>query len=458
MLKFEKKMKTLVALCTISLLLVQEAICSAMRQQMLTQFQAKLQEMAVTKPPFPFSSPKKDGRVFYPIGYGADPTGAQDSSDAILKALGDALKVQNGSELLPGINDLGGVVIDFQGGNYKISKPIRFPAAAAGNLVMKGGTLRASNTFPGNRHIIELWSPNSELIKEIDSYNFNHLININQQDNVGIYYEDITFRDILFDSSFRGGGILIIDSTRIRIDNCFFLHFTTQGILVERGHETFISSSFLGQHSTVGKDKGEKDYSGTAIDIAGVHCYNKATSFGGVGILVKIGASLTRLDNCYMDFTAIVIEDPSQVHVTNGLFFGDANVVLKSIKGQISGINIVNNMFNGDPRFMNPVVKLDGDFTSIDQVVINKNNVQGMSMKSTEGKLMVTGNGTKWVADFSLVLVFPNRIRHFQYSFYVLDVPAAGLVTHAVTNVSNNLVVVESNTAVNGIVSVAVDQ
>ncbi|XP_057986042.1 polygalacturonase QRT3 isoform X3 [Hevea brasiliensis] len=444
MLKFEKKMKTLVALCTISLLLVQEAICSAMRQQMLTQFQAKLQEMAVTKPPFPFSSPKKDGRVFYPIGYGADPTGAQDSSDAILKALGDALKVQNGSELLPGINDLGGVVIDFQGGNYKISKPIRFPAAAAGNLVMKGGTLRASNTFPGNRHIIELWSPNSELIKEIDSYNFNHLININQQDNVGIYYEDITFRDILFDSSFRGGGILIIDSTRIRIDNCFFLHFTTQGILVERGHETFISSSFLGQHSTVGKDKGEKDYSGTAIDIA--------------GILVKIGASLTRLDNCYMDFTAIVIEDPSQVHVTNGLFFGDANVVLKSIKGQISGINIVNNMFNGDPRFMNPVVKLDGDFTSIDQVVINKNNVQGMSMKSTEGKLMVTGNGTKWVADFSLVLVFPNRIRHFQYSFYVLDVPAAGLVTHAVTNVSNNLVVVESNTAVNGIVSVAVDQ
>ncbi|KAF2299622.1 hypothetical protein GH714_000370 [Hevea brasiliensis] len=78
----------------------------------------------------------EDGRVFYPIGYGADPTGAQESSDGILKALGDALKVQNGSELLPGINDLGGVVIDFQGGNYKISKPIRFPAAAAGNLVV----------------------------------------------------------------------------------------------------------------------------------------------------------------------------------------------------------------------------------------------------------------------------------------------------------------------------------
>lgn len=351
---------------------------------------------------------------------------------------------------------------------------------------MKGGTLRASNTFPGDRHLVELWPPNSELLKEMDSNNFLHLTDVNQQDNVGIYYEDITFRDILFDSSFRGGGILIIDSARVRIDNCFFLHFTTQGILVEKGHETFISSTFLGQHSSVGGDKGEKDYSGTAIDIAGndnsinnavifsaaigillrgqanlvtgVHCYNKATGFGGIGILVKIGASLTRLDNCYLDFTAIVLEDPSQVHVTNGLFFGDANVVLKSIKGQVSGLTIVNNMFNGDPKFMNPVVKLDGDFTSIDQVVIHKNNVHGMRLKSTEGKLTVTGNGTKWVADFSSVLVFRNQISHFQYSFYVVEVPAAGLVTHAVTNVSNNVVVVESNTAVNGIISVAVDQ
>lgn len=67
-------------------------------------------------------------RVFYPIKYGADPAGERDSSDAILKALSYAFQVQNELELLPGINDLAGVVIDLQGGNYKISKPIRFPA------------------------------------------------------------------------------------------------------------------------------------------------------------------------------------------------------------------------------------------------------------------------------------------------------------------------------------------
>jgi hypothetical protein len=72
----------------------------------------------------------------YPIEYGADPTGENESSDAIMKAIEDAFEMDNkGLELLPGIRDLGGAVIDFQGGNYKISKPITFPSSA-GNLVV----------------------------------------------------------------------------------------------------------------------------------------------------------------------------------------------------------------------------------------------------------------------------------------------------------------------------------
>lgn len=75
------------------------------------------------------------GRVFYPIAYGADPTGANESSDAFLKTLGDAFQLQNGLKLLPGINDLGGAVIDLQGGNYKINQPLRFPSGG-GNVVV----------------------------------------------------------------------------------------------------------------------------------------------------------------------------------------------------------------------------------------------------------------------------------------------------------------------------------
>jgi hypothetical protein len=348
-------------------------------------------------------------------------------------------------------------------------------------LKVKGGTLRASNTFPTDRHLVELCASSSKLLQNATTAYNNELL----QQTIGIYYEDITFRDILFDSSYRGGGIFIVDSARIRIDNCFFLHFTTEGIKVQSGHETFISSSFLGQHSTVGGDKGERQFSGTAIDLAsndnaitdvaifsaaigivvrgqanmitGVHCYNKATGFGGIGILLKLaGNSQTRIDNCYMDYNSIVMEDPVQVHVTNGFFLGDGNIVLKSIKGKVYGLNIVNNMFSGNPNNNVPIVKLDGGFSDIDQVVIDMNNVIGMILRSTVGKLNVDGNGTKWVGDFSNVLVFPNRISHFQYSFHALEGPK--FVAHSVSNVSNNVVVVESEKPVHGVVSFFVEQ
>lgn len=310
-----------------------------------------------------------------------------------------------------------------------------------------------------------------------------HSFSERKDQNTGIYYEEITFRDILFDSNYQGGGLFVTDSARILINNCFFIHFTTQGILVERGHETFISSCFLGQHPTVGGDRGERSFSGTAIELAstdnavtdvaifsaaigitlrgqaniitGVHCYNKATYFGGTGILVR--AAQTRMESCYLDYNTIVIEDPAQVHVSNGYFLGDGNIVLKSIKGQISGLNIINNIFLGNAKNMVPIVKLDGEFTNIDQVVIDNNIVNGMSLKSTIGKLMVTGNGTRWVADFSSIMVFPNKINHVQYSVYIKGM-VAGFPAHAITNVSNNVVVVESEKALDGVISVLVDQ
>lgn len=394
----------------------------------------------------------------------------------------DAFKLQKGLQLVAGVNDLGGVIIDLQGGDYKISKPITL--LPGGNIVVKGGTLRASDTFPGDRHLVEMWSSNSKKLQTKEYMQGGNFSGIYAQNN-GIYYEDVTFRDILFDSRYRGGGLFIVDSARTRINNCFFLHFTTEGILVQQGHETFISSCFLGQHSTVGGDHGEKDYSGVGIDLAsndnaitdvaifsaatgivlrgqanilsGVHCYNKAAGFGGIGILVKLaGNSLTRIDNCYMDYTGIVTEDPVQVHVTNCLFLGDANILIKAVEGQILGLNIVDNMFNGDPNKKVPIVSLEGQFSNVDQVLIDRNNVNGMGLRSTVGKLTVSGNGTKWEADFSSVLVFPNRISHVQYSFYAQGEPK--FVAHSVTNVSDNVVVVESEKEAKGLVHFSVEQ
>lgn len=149
------------------------------------------------------------------------------------------------------------------------------------------------------------------------------------------------------------------------------------------------------------------------------------------------------------------MEDPVQVHVSNGFFLGDANIVLKSISGRVFGLNIVDNIFTGNNNKV-PIVALDGQFSNIDQVVADRNSVTGMSLRSTVGKLSVSGNGTQWVADFSNILLFPNRISNFQYSFYAQGEPK--FLAHSVTNVTNNVVLVESEKTAQGIVSFLVEQ
>ncbi|KAL6992070.1 hypothetical protein U1Q18_010181 [Sarracenia purpurea var. burkii] len=284
------------------------------------------------------------------------------------------------------------------------------------------GNFRASDTIPADQHLIELWSPNSQPLKKTHPGGFSS----RSDKNSDIYYEGITFRKVLFDSSFQGGRLFAIYAVRIRINNCFFIHFTTDGILVHKHHET-ISNCFSANTPQINTYRIDHDFSSTAIDLAsndlasndnavtnmltGVHCYNKATSFGGVGIVVKAGQ--TRINSCYLDFNSILIEDPFQVIVSNGFFLGDGNIVMKvKKKDQISGLSIVNNVFSRDPKNMVPIVKLEGQFTKVDQVVIEWDEVV---INGGEG------NGArKWDpvgGDFSSVMVFPNRINRVQYSF-----------------------------------------
>ncbi|KAF5184368.1 polygalacturonase QRT3, partial [Thalictrum thalictroides] len=127
-------------LCVFLVIFCQEAFCSfSPPSSKSREYYAKFKNIiaAKSKPLVNLQANglKQDGRVFYPIGYGADPTGAKDSSAAILNALADAFKVSSGLELLRGVHDLGGAVIDLQGASYKIDHPIRLPAQGGGNVV-----------------------------------------------------------------------------------------------------------------------------------------------------------------------------------------------------------------------------------------------------------------------------------------------------------------------------------
>ncbi|KAL3523135.1 hypothetical protein ACH5RR_015969 [Cinchona calisaya] len=402
--------------------------------------------------------------IYNVTSYGADPSGKTDSTDAILKALSDAVEGPSNGFLMNGIMNLGGAQINLEGGNYLISRPLQL-LAGRGNLMIHGGSLKASNTFPGDRYLIELSDTNKN-----GPYN----------------YEFVTLRDLLLDSSFRGGGIQVVNSLRISIDNCYITHFTTKGISVQGGHETYIRNCFLGQKITAGGDPDERNFSGTGISlmgndnavtdvvifsaaigiiisgqantISGVHCYNKATGFGGTGIYLKLpGLTQTRIVNSYLDYTGIVAEDPVQLDIANCFFLGDAFIVLKSINGLVNGVNIVDNMFSGTNKGID-IVQLDqknGPFTKIDQVFIDRNNVDGMNLKASVARRSVQGNGTSWNVDFNPILLFPDFVKHVQYT---LSSSGSTFPKHALRNVSNNNVLIESDIPVQASVFVMVDQ
>ncbi|PNY02199.1 polygalacturonase QRT3-like protein, partial [Trifolium pratense] len=138
--------------------------------------------------PSPSPMPPKDLKKpheYLVTSYGADPTGNSDSTEALLAAIADAAKGPSKGFLMNDIIDLGGAQINLEGGNYLISKPLQFPVAGVGNLMIHGGSIRASNTFPPNKNLIDLSNYGST------SHSYN--------------YEYITLKDLFLDSNFKGG-------------------------------------------------------------------------------------------------------------------------------------------------------------------------------------------------------------------------------------------------------------
>ncbi|WOL15868.1 polygalacturonase QRT3 [Canna indica] len=422
------------------------------------------------------SATNSASRVYHVTDYGADPTGKSDSAAAISKAISAAFAAAaaSGLSLFAGIANLGGVEIHLDGGLYLISSPLVLPPGV-GNINIHGGSLRAADDFPADRYLIELWAAHSTSQKNSSSADGGA--------SSEYAYEFVTLRDLVLDCNYRGGGIAVVDSLRIGIDNVYIVHFTSEGVSVQAGHETMIRNSFIGQHITAGGDAGEKNFTGTGISLAGndnavtdvvifsadigvlvsgqansltgVHCYNKATGWGGTGIYLKLpGLTQTRITNCYLDYTGIVSEDPVQLHISGSFFLGDANVVLKSVKGVINGVDIVGNMFAGGGKDVD-IVKLDGKFTDVNQVTVSRNSARGMTARSTAARATVDGNGTTWAVDFSPVLLFPDRIGHVQYTLVAAD---SAFPSHRLRNVSANRVVIESDVAVSATVHVEVDQ
>ncbi|KAF6135328.1 hypothetical protein GIB67_027202 [Kingdonia uniflora] len=99
-------------------------------------------------------------------------------------------------------------------------------------------------------------------------------------------------------------------------------------------------------------------------------------------------------------------------------------------------------MFSGSGKGID-IVQINRNFGNIYQVVIDQNNARGMNLKATVARGFTQGNGTLWSVDFNWALLFPNRIRHVQYSLSTSE----SFPNHVLQNVSGNRVLVESNVA-----------
>lgn len=300
-------------------------------------------------------------------------------------------------------------------------------------------------------------------------------------------YEDIVIRDLSLDANFRGGGLLIVDSIRVTVENVYVTHFKTDGILVEGGHEALIRDSFFGQYITSGGDPREKDFSGIGINLigngnvvsdvvifsgaygvsvsgvgnylSGVHAYNKISSLGGVGIYLQLpGYTQTRILGCHLQGTGIIAEDPLQLVISSNYFSGDANIVLRSTKKthSVSYVTITGNMFTGSSRGV-PIVELDeaaGRFTSVFDTLVDQNTAYGMTLKATVARATLSSSYT-WRLNLNERLLFRDFIQNCQYSMFVngKDFPR-----HVLRSVKDNTVLVDADARVTGTVSVLVDQ
>lgn len=363
------------------------------------------------------------------------------------------------------------------------------PACWNVELQIHGGTIRATSNFPQDGYLIELWSSYSQSLR-------SNQTKASLRERKGrslplakefLAYENIIIRDLLLDASFRGGGLLIVDSIRVTVENIYITHFETDGILVEGGHEIVIRDSFFGQFITPGGDSRESDFTGIGINlisndnvvsdvvvfsaaygislsgegnyITGVHTYNKAASLGGVGIYLQLpGYTQTRILSCHLQGSGIIAEDPLQLDISNNFFSGDANIVLRSTKKShaVFYVTITDNMFTGSNRGV-PIVELDetaGRFVSVYDTVVDQNTAYGMNLKATIARATLASSYT-WRLNLNERLLFRDFIQNAQYSLYV---NGKEFPKHVLRSVKNNIVVVDADSRVLGTVSVLVDQ
>lgn len=364
-----------------------------------------------------------------PISYGADPTGLADSSpafDAALAALlarGTSARHDEG-----GTVDLGGALLDLEGGDYLISRSILFPSNFS-NFAMAHGTLRAAPGFPAGVFLLEVGTAGAPCTNWGDSCS-----------------EDVSLEDLFLDGSQLANGVRFNAVIGVNAGpDLFVVNFTSVGVDMEGGHEVMLHESWVAScwynppdlcwlnATALGQTKGilingndhyleqvvvfggltGVEVNGAANFISGLHTWN--TQVGAVpnatGILVNTWQN--RLVGCYLDFVPLVLSGAALTTVTGGFFLGGAQILFRPDKAAypVRGIFISGNQFASaggvpDVVALPPPPGAPG-YSGLEDVTIegSLSDDPAMPRRSTTATITLR-NTSLWSADFAPLLAW----------------------------------------------------
>jgi hypothetical protein len=402
-----------------------------------------------------------------PISFGADPTGRTDSSGAFDAALAALLaRGTSGHHDESGTVDLGGALLDLEGGDFLLSRPLAFPSNFS-NFGMARGTLRAAPTFPPGAFLVEVGTAGAPCTNWGDSCT-----------------EDVSLEDLFLDGGQVANGVRFNAVIGVNAGpDLFVVNFTQSGVVMEGGHEVLLHESWVAAcwytppercwlnatalGSTTGVLINGNDHylnqvvvfgglngvvvNGAANLLSGVHTWN--TQIGAVpnstGILVTQWQN--RLETPYLDFVPLVLEGAAVTTVTGGFFLGGAQIVFKPHPSgyPVRGVFISANQFFASGATPD-VVALPGavPYSSIEDVTIAGSVSDDPATPRRGVTATITlRNTTSWVADFSARLVWDaanaaTPLQAVTYSLWGCDGSFASTYAKVegavVTIVSNN--------------------
>ena len=292
-----------------------------------------------------------------PTSFGADPTGKVDASPAFAQLLA-ALQLRCagvGRNMSDGIADCGGLVVDLQGGAYLLSQPFALPQYL-GNLRMIDGTLRAAPTFPPAEFVLGVGS-----------------LPCKPPSGQGSCNENVGLSGLTLDGAHVAAGCLRITATMgATLDSSSAVFgFNETGILLQGGHESMISETWVAAFFWSEREKEKTNTTGILIagndhfvsntivfsarvgvmlqgaanKLVNVHTWNQATGNGGVGIYNA--ASQNVFFGCYLDFTDLVLAVAQYISFSGGFFLGNAQLVFAAQKpaDAVLGVSLANNVW-----------------------------------------------------------------------------------------------------------------